>query len=204
MMMLSVFAAFTAVFLGAADPQTATPGKPRSQALQPTAPAIASFLKRVEDYASLHRRVVAKVGSLDPTKSPQQLADREKALGEALRAARAGAKPGDLFVPETAQLFRVIVRNEFAQRSTLAIKNREDSQDELPDFTPMVNQVYPTAHPLATFPPGLLRQLPPLPKPLEYRLVQRNLILRDSEANLIVDVLPAAAPPRRVAPVASK
>src|SRR5439155_15740541 len=95
MMMLSVFAAFTAVFLGAADPQTATPGKPRSQALQPTAPAIASFLKRVEDYASLHRRVVAKVGSLDPTKSPQQLADREKALGEALRAARAGAKPGD-------------------------------------------------------------------------------------------------------------
>ena len=40
----------------------------------------------------------------------------------------------------------------------------------------------------------LLRQLPQLPKPLEYRLVQKNLILRDTEANLIVDVLPAAAP----------
>ena len=46
----------------------------------------------------------------------------------------------------------------------------------------------------ATFPPGVLRQLPALPKPLEYRFVQSNLILRDSEANLIVDVLPDAAP----------
>jgi hypothetical protein len=58
----------------------------------------------------------------------------------------------------------------------------------------MVNQIYPTTYPLATFPPGVLRQLPALPKPLEYRFVQSTLILRDSEANLIVDVLPEAAP----------
>jgi hypothetical protein len=45
-----------------------------------------------------------------------------------------------------------------------------------------------------TFPAGLLRVLPKLPRELEYRLVQRNLILRDIEANLIIDVIPLATP----------
>ena len=45
-----------------------------------------------------------------------------------------------------------------------------------------------------TFPAGLLRVLPKLPRELEYRLVQRNLILRDIEANVIIDIIPAAMP----------
>jgi hypothetical protein len=167
-------------------------GKP--QPINQTAPATAEFLKRVQDYTSLQRRVVEKIGKLDPTKSPAEIAAREKALGEAMRSARAGAKPGDLFAPEAARLFKAIIRNEFKLRGPATIRNREDTQEELPNFTPMVNQLYPTTYPLATFPPGVLRQLPALPKPLEYRFVQSNLILRDSEANLIVDVLPDAAP----------
>ena len=69
-----------------------------------------------------------------------------------------------------------------------------EAQDELPNFTPAVNQIYPTTYPLATFPPGVLTHLPALPEPLEYRFVQRNLILRDIQSNLIVDVLADAAP----------
>src|SRR5205814_1532560 len=133
-------------------------------------------------------------GALDPTKSPKQIADRETALGQAMRAARPNAKPGDLLAPDVAATVRTIVYNEFAHRSQAALRNREDAVDEVPAFTPEVNQIYPSTYPLATFPPGVLRQLPPLPKPLEYRFVQRTLIIRDSEANLIVDVLPAAAP----------
>ena len=166
----------------------------RAEPIHQTAPAIAEFLKRVQDYASMQRKIVEKIGKLDPTKSPKEIAEREKTLGEAIRSARAGAKPGDLFGPDPSRLFKVIIRNEFAQRSKLAIHDRQDSQDELPNFIPMVNQIYPTAFPLATFPPGVLRQLPALPKPLEYRFVQSYLILRDSEANLIVDVLADAAP----------
>jgi hypothetical protein len=166
-----------------------------TQPINQTAPATAEFLKRVQDYDSLHRKVVAKVGALDPTRSPKEISAREKALGEAMIAARPAAKPGDLFAPEPARLFKVIIRNEFKQRSGKAIRDRQDTQEELPNFTPMVNQVYPTAYPLATFPAGLLRQLPALPKSLEYRFVRTTLILRDAEANLIVDVLPAAAPP---------
>ncbi len=187
-----------AVLVSAVSLQQSTANKPGPQ--PPTAQIFAGFLKRVQDYASLQRTVAGKVGPLDPTRSPKEIAVREKALGEAMQAARAGAKQGDLFAPDAAALFKTIIRNDFALRSRLAIRNREDAQDELPNFTPMVNQIYPTTYPLATFPPGVLRQLPALPKPLEYRFVRRYLILRDTEANLIADVLPDAAPPQNNPP----
>ena len=165
---------------------------------QPTnsaAATLSDFKKRVDAYITLRKAVEDKVGALDPTKSPKEIADRETALGQAIRAARPNAKQGDLLTPEVAAIFRRIIRTEFAHRSRLALKNREEAQDELPAFTPTVNQIYPTTYPLATFPPALLRELPELPKPMEYRLVRQYLILRDGEANLIVDVLPNAAPP---------
>ena len=165
---------------------------------QPTnsaAATLSDFKKRVDAYMTVHKAAEDKVGALDPTKSPKEIADRETALGQAVRAARPNAKQGDLLTPEVAAVFRRIIRSEFAHRSRLALKNREEAQDELPAFTPIVNQIYPSTYPLATFPPALLRELPELPRPMEYRLVRQDLILRDSEANLIVDVLPNAAPP---------
>jgi hypothetical protein len=38
-------------------------------------------------------------------------------------------------------------------------------------------------------PPELLEVLPPLPQPLEYTLVERDLVIVDIDADLIVDVL---------------
>jgi hypothetical protein len=149
---------------------------------------------RVNAYLAVHKKAVDQVGTFDPTKSPKQIADREAALGGAIKALRADAKQGDVITPQAGAILRTIIHNEYAHRGAAALRNREDAQDELPDFTPTVNQIYPTAHPLATFPPLILRQLPPLPKPLEYRFVQRSLVVRDNEANLIVDVLPDAAP----------
>jgi len=159
------------------------------------ASTLSDFKKRLDAYMAVHNAAEEKVGALDPTKSPKEIADRESALGQAIRGGRMNAKPGDVLTPEVARIFRRIIRTEFAHRSRLALENREEAQDELPAFTPMVNQIYPTTYPLATFPPALLRELPELPKPIEYRLVRQYLILRDSQANLIVDVLPNAAPP---------
>lgn len=155
---------------------------------------LADFRKRADSYVALQKKLSEKVGPLDETKTPIEIAGRERALGEALRAARAGAKQGEMFTAAVATLFRAIIREEFAHRGRLALQDRDEAQDELPNFTPTVNQIYPSTYPLATFPPGVLSHLPPLPPPLEYRFVQRFLILRDIEANLIVDVLPAAAP----------
>ena len=174
-----------------ADFRAAAAGQPPNS----IAATLADFKRRVDAYLAVHKAAVDKVGQLDPTRSPKEIAARETALGEALRAARQDAKQGDILAPAVAKLFRGIIRTEFARRSRLALKNREEAQDELPAFTPMVNQIYPTTYPLATFPPALLKELPELPRPMEYRFVRQSLILRDSEANLIVDVLPNAAPP---------
>jgi len=161
----------------------------------PSAAAIADFTARVNDYITLQKKLAEKVGPLDESKTPAQIASREKALGEAIRVDRAGAKQGDIFTPSVSAVFTDVIRDEFRGRSKLAIQDRDEAQDELPNFTPTVNQIYPTTYPLATFPPGVLKRIPPLPEPLEYRFVQRHLIIRDSEANLIVDVLSNAAPP---------
>jgi hypothetical protein len=161
----------------------------------PSAAAIADFTARVNDFVTLQKKLAEKIGSLDESKSPEQIASREKALGEAIRAARAGATQGNIFTLAVSAVFTDVIRDEFRERSKLAIKDRDEAQDELPNFTPTVNQIYPTTYPLATFPPGILKRIPALPEQLEYRFVQRHLIIRDTEANLIVDVLPNAAPP---------
>jgi hypothetical protein len=56
-----------------------------------------------------------------------------------------------------------------------------------------VNTPY-TADALPTVPPNVLANLPQLPEDLEYRILGRDLILRDVHANLIVDFVPRIIP----------
>jgi hypothetical protein len=160
----------------------------------PVAAAFADFQKRVDGYVTLRKRLVDSVGELDPTRSQAEIATRATALGQAIIAARGQAKPGDIFTPEIATIFATLIKQEYARRADTVLETREDQQEELPDFVPQVNQIYPTTYPLATFPPALLPLLPPLPKEVEYRVVQHYLVLRDIEANLIIDFMPNAVP----------
>ena len=57
-----------------------------------------------------------------------------------------------------------------------------------------VNQSFPENVPLQSMPPTLLMNLPGLPKGLEYRLLGRELVLRDVDANLVVDYVANALP----------
>jgi hypothetical protein len=50
-----------------------------------------------------------------------------------------------------------------------------------------INDPYPEGAPLATMPPEILLRLPVLPEELEYRFLGRHLILRDVDANVILD-----------------
>jgi hypothetical protein len=47
----------------------------------------------------------------------------------------------------------------------------------------------PMTEPLYDFPKVLSEALPVLPAPLEYRLIDNDLVIRDAEANLVVAVL---------------
>lgn len=159
----------------------------------PTQAALSDFSRRIEEYVALHNRAAQPLGGADDTKNPAEITGREKALAEAIRAARPQAKPGDLFTPEAAAVLKKAIGANY-RRSPEIRDTRKDAEAELPDFTPLVNEVYPPTHPLATFPPTLFPFLPPLPDEIEYRVVTHHLILRDVEANLIVDVLPNAVP----------
>ena len=166
---------------------------PQPAVNDPTASALADFSKRIDEYVALHKRVARPLGEIDDTKNPAQIAGREVALGKAIRDARADTKSGAIFTPEVAAVLKRVIGDNY-RRSPAVRETTKDAEAELPDFTPVVNDVYPPTHPLGTFPATLLKVLPPLPDELEYRFVTHHLILRDVEANLIVDVLPNAVP----------
>ena len=107
-------------------------------------------------------------------------------MGSAIRAAREGARPGDILTPATARVLRQLVKADFRHRPR---RERQVMRDEVPNFHPKINQTYPSEWPLATFPATLLAKLPELPDGLEYRLLSDSLILRDVNANIIVDFI---------------
>ena len=149
--------------------------------------AALAFQKGIEAYLKIHNEAEGKVPNLKNTDDPQKISDREKALAQMIMTLRAGAQPGEIFVPEYQPYFVKIVQDDFKQRNA---RDRKAIVAELPaNMKVDVNTVYPTTIPLATFPPALLRKLPDLPPELEYRIVGHSLILRDVKANLIVDVL---------------
>ena len=162
--------------------------------VDPTAAAMADFGKRIDAYVDVRKKLVDSIGELDPTWSQVEIANRATRLATAIIAARANAKPGDIFTPEIATILATLIKQENSRRPDSVQETREDQQDELPDFIPTVNQIYPTTYPLATFPPALLPLLPPLPEYVEYRVVQKYLVLRDVEANVILDFMPNAVP----------
>ena len=52
-----------------------------------------------------------------------------------------------------------------------------------------VNVAYPDSAPFSTVPGSLLLKLPLLPDEVRYRFVGRALILRDTQANVILDYI---------------
>ncbi len=166
---------------------------PQQPPVNARAQAMAEFKKRVDAYLDLRRAVTKKYPDVKETGNPAQIHDREAALGKGIAMARATAKAGDLFAPVSRDLLK-IVEDDWNSRSPA---DQRAILKEIPKGLRLkVNQAYPPNIPLATVPPKLLAQLPTLPEELEYRLVDRRLLLRDRDANVIVDVLVGAEPTR--------
>jgi hypothetical protein len=182
----AVSIAFAAV-TGCKEPEPERPANPADT-------LFADFAARLDSYIDVRKDITDSIGDLDPTRSQAEIAARATALANAIMAARSGAKQGDIFTPEFSSFIATLIRQEYSRRRVPVIETREDQQEELPAFEPAVNQLYPTTYPLATFPPALLPLLPPLPEQVEYRIVRDNLLLRDVEANLILDYMPRAVP----------
>ena len=158
--------------------------------------AVKAFRDRADEYLALHKKAGEGLPPLKETDDPNKLAPRQQALAKAIQQARAGAKAGDLFGPEIGARARQVIKEDWAER---AGKDKAALKEDIPPgWVAEVNAIYPATLPLATFPAALLAELPPLPEGLEYRFAGRHLIIRDAEANLIVDVLSNVLPaPRR-------
>ena len=59
-------------------------------------------------------------------------------------------------------------------------------------FSHRINGNYPKRRPLSTMPGTFLLVLPVLPDGLEYRFLGPHLILHDTRANLILDIMSCA------------
>jgi hypothetical protein len=155
-------------------------------------PRFKEFFDHVRAYVKIHQAAELRVPKLKETSDPKKVSSREKALADEIRIERAGADQGDVFTPSAAREIGEVVASDFNER---AFSNQKAILAEVPvKVPPSINTDYPTTLPLATVPPALLLKLPTLPEQLEYRFLGRHLILRDINANLIVDFIPDVVP----------
>ena len=153
------------------------------------------FTARVQQYVKLQKNVEASLRVLKPTNEAARIAEHQHALARKIAQARRGARQGDIFTDEVTRQFRRIIRGEF-QGPEAQLARRTIRQDDSSKVVVRlhVNDIYPENVPLTTTPPTLLSKLPQLPQELAFRIVGRDLALKDTKAGLIVDLIPNAIP----------
>jgi hypothetical protein len=162
------------------------------QTVNPGAAILKDFDRRVADYAKLHKAAASGVHKLKPTKSSEAIADYTHSLARGIRAARRESRQGDIFTPDIAAEFGRLIGLTMHGPEAAAIRESLRHAEPLAPRAIRVNGAYPPGVPLQSTPPTLLMNLPPLPPELDYRVIGHALILRDIEANLIVDFIPEA------------
>jgi hypothetical protein len=167
------------------------------------------FLEEIVDYVKLHRKLTEKIPIWQPTWSAAQIAERQKQLTIAIQNARRDKKQGNIFKPEVEAAFRNVLKRELTgpngpamlheihsgNPKTEGVPQQRNPQSEPKKSFPLqVNAYYPDDAPLSSVPPSLLLHLPELPEEVRYRFVGRHLILRDTEANVILDFIRDVVP----------
>lgn len=168
-----------------------------SSAQAPPAPGsndaklVAEFQQRARQYLDWREKTAGKPPA--PTNSPEKIVAGRRDLANKVRVARAGAPQGQIFTSEVAGYFRreiaVTLNGRSGRQVLTSLLHAEPTSMQL-----QINESYPEKVALQSTPPTLLMNLPELPKGLEYRILGRELVLRDSDANIIVDYVPNALP----------
>jgi hypothetical protein len=155
--------------------------------------AVAAFEKSVKDYVALREGLEEKMPKLPEKSTPEQIEAHKTAFENAVRAARAGAKQGELFNPVIVNYIRATIRNEFKGRDRQELRKMVMEADT--KGVPLrINYAYPDNKELVEMPPTLLLKLPQLPKQVKYRFVNRHMLLVDRENGLIIDYMLDALP----------
>jgi hypothetical protein len=159
------------------------------------AATLRDFQERINRYGEMHK--AAAKGTAKPKESadPAKIITAQDTLAARIRDARPTAKQGDMFTPETQRIFRRLLapplKGEDGRDAKALIKDDAPAPGSIPF---KVNAKYPEGAPVPTVPASVLLGLPTLPRPLEYRIIGRHLLLLDTEAGIIVDYIPNAIP----------
>jgi|SRR5688572_15904102 len=165
-----------------------TPVAERAKAtgVNPDAAVLADFKSRIDAYMKLRKEAVKDAPRLKETKDPAKIRAAQDGMSIQIRAARADATHGDIFTPEITAKFRRLLSPELKGdegRDAKAI-----IKDDAPtNVTFKVNAKYPEGASVPTVPASLLVNLPTLPEPLQFRIVEKHLLLLDEDADVIVD-----------------
>ena len=172
---------------GATVPAPITPvQKATASPANPDSAILADFNARLDKYVKVQRALL-KHEPLKETKDPADITARQDVLAGQLKHIRSNAKQGDIFTPQVAALFKRLMNPEL--KGAEGRETKDEIKQETPAVELKVNATYPSSQPLTTVPPNLLANLPQLPKDVEYRFVGKHLILRDVDANIIIDYI---------------
>ena len=149
------------------------------------------FEARARLYMQFRDKVAGKAPK--PNDAAEMIVADQQRMADKIRVARAGAKQGEIFTPSIAQYFRRQIASSLAgphgKEIRASLRHAEPVKMEL-----QINESYPESVPFQSTPPTLLLNLPSLPDGLEYRILDRELVLRDRDANIAVDYVPNALP----------
>jgi len=185
-----------ALLIGLSSGPIAATSRATSQAknvpVNASALAITDFLKRVDDYAALHRQLEDTLPKLAKQTTPQEIDVNQRALAKLIQDARKNAKQGYILTPGIQRFVRTVLRPIFSGKEGAQIKDEILDSEYKGSVKLVVNGRYPDEVPVSTMPPQVLAALPKLPDDLEYRFIQNHLILFDSHAHLIADFMTSA------------
>jgi hypothetical protein len=168
------------------------------------AEALDELEDNVEDYVKkVHKPAAKRVGALSDRATAEQIDAHRRALAEAIRALRPGARQGDLITPAVQPIVKLVIAAELTGRAGAPARKEilagnpplDPDRDDRMSVKLAVNADYPAKAALSTVPPSVILTLPALRREVEYRFVNRDLVLLDVQANLILDFLRSAAPP---------
>jgi hypothetical protein len=151
------------------------------------------FLKRVDGYVALHRKMEDTLPKLSKEATPAEIDRHQRELSRLIEQGRRQARAGDVFWKESRAYFRRLLAGAFSGPEGRKLKASINDENPGP-IRLRVNGRYPDTVPLSTMPPQVLASLPKLPEELEYRFIGERLILLDVHAHIIVDYMDDALP----------
>jgi hypothetical protein len=156
---------------------------------------LAQFDDSVHQYVALHRRLERSLPPEQMFDDPEDMFAAVEALRAAIVEARPNVRQGNIFAPGIAQLIRARLEqrmneHHYATMDVFAALNK-GRPGGIRD--PELNQPFTWGLGSAMW-PSLVAVLPALPPELQYRFVDRSLVLIDMHADMVVDVLENALP----------